>query len=115
MELIITTEPALAASAGMNSRVSRSAETTLASNPAWMASRPTEARSAMGGMARALYTSASTRPKASSGARPRAAHRDRPAQAGAYPGDHDHLVGQQHRLSSPLSLSPASAGRRPPG
>ena len=50
----MTTEPLLAASAGTNSRVIRSAETTFASKPALTASRSTSARSLIGGIASAL-------------------------------------------------------------
>src|SRR5580704_13012675 len=68
MELIITTEPAASASAGVNSLVSRRAAMTFASKLALRASRLTSPRALMGGMASALYTSASTRPNPSSAA-----------------------------------------------
>ena len=54
IELTITTEPRLAASASVNSRVSRSAATTFASKLSRTASRSTEVRSLSGGMASAL-------------------------------------------------------------
>src|SRR5207302_1721832 len=65
MELTNTAAPPDSSSRGVNSRVSRSAATTLASKPAPRASRLTTPSSLIGGIASALYTSASTRPKAS--------------------------------------------------
>src|SRR5215469_4786046 len=68
IELTMTTEPDVAASAGTNNRVIRSAETTLLLNPACTASRSTLQRSAMGGMTSALCTRASTLPNSSTAA-----------------------------------------------
>ncbi len=65
MELTITNEPWLSVSSGVNSLVSRSAATTFASKAGPRASRPTTPSSLIGGIASALYTSASTRPNAS--------------------------------------------------
>ena len=65
MELTNTAAPPDSSSRGVNSRVSRSAATTLASKPAPRASRLTTPSSLIGGIASALYTSASTRPNAS--------------------------------------------------
>src|SRR5579859_4845226 len=65
IELTSTTEPRLAASTSVNSRISRNAVTTFASKPSRTASRSTAVRSLIGGMASALYTSASTLPNPS--------------------------------------------------
>src|SRR5262249_20575133 len=55
-ELIITTDPRLAASAGVSSRVSRSAATAFVSTAARIASRSASARLVSGGIANALCT-----------------------------------------------------------
>src|SRR6266852_2129439 len=78
MELIIVTEPALAASAGVNQRFIRSAPSTLTSKAELIASRSTTDRSLIGGIASALCTSASARPNSA-----RVASLSRSAAAGS--------------------------------
>src|SRR5215467_4340328 len=78
IELTMVTDPAVAASASANRRVSRSAPSTFTSKAALTASRSTLDRSLIGGIASALCTSASTRPNSA-----RAASRSRSAAAGS--------------------------------
>jgi hypothetical protein len=72
-EFTITTAPADSTSAGVSSRVSRSAASTLTSKLDRRSSRSTLPRLRIGGIANALFTSASTRPNSSSAARTSAA------------------------------------------
>src|SRR5215470_4054918 len=65
-ELIITTEPWLAASAGVNRLVSRSTARTLVSRAVRSASGSASARLVSGGIANALCTSVSARPNSAS-------------------------------------------------
>src|SRR5215467_12763305 len=78
IELTMVTDPAVAASASANRRVSRSAPSTFTSKAALTASRSTLDRSLIGGIASALCTRASTRPNSA-----RAASRSRSAAAGS--------------------------------